>query len=160
MIILGIDPGIAATGYGVIKAAPYNKLSMIDYGCIRTAKEHAHAKRLLKIYQELKKVIKKHHPVKIAIENIYFAKNVKTAMRVSEARGIATLIAAENKIEVFEFTPLQVKQALTGYGRATKAQIQKIVKSVLKLDKIPRPNDAADALAIAITCAQTRTFDI
>ena len=158
MLILGIDPGIAVTGYGIIEVTSGNKLSMVDYGCIKTSKKEIFPQRLLIIYHELEEIIEKYHPDKISIENIYFAKNVKTAMKVSEARGVVTLAAAKSKAQIFEFTPLQVKQTLTGYGRAAKSQIQQMVKLSLKLNDIPRPVDAADALAIAITCAQTKSF--
>lgn len=158
MIILGIDPGIAITGYGIIKAGKNNQLSMIEYGCIRTSKKDEHSQKLLKIYTDLSKILKKHKPDKIAIENIYFAKNVKTAMKVCEARGVAVLASSQRMAQIFEFTPLQVKQALTGYGHAAKVQIQKMVKLILKLRNIPNPDDAADALAIAICCAQTKTI--
>ncbi|MDA2922156.1 crossover junction endodeoxyribonuclease RuvC [Patescibacteria group bacterium AH-259-L07] len=156
MTILGIDPGIAITGYGIIETARNNQLSMIEYGCIRTSKEDEHADRLLKIYTDLKKIFKKYKFDTIAIENIYFAKNVKTAMKVGEARGVAVLVCSQSKAQIFEFTPLQVKQSLTGYGRATKVQVQKMVKLILKLKNIPKPDDAADALAVAITCVQTK----
>ncbi len=157
MIILGIDPGTAIVGYAIISLKD-NELVAIDYGCIKTSKKEIFSKRLSQIYHGIDILIKKNKPDQIAIENIYFAKNVKTAMRVSEARGVAILAAAENKIEVVEFTPLQVKQALTGYGRASKNQIQQMVKIVFKLKEIPRPDDAADALAIALTCSQTKKF--
>ena len=158
MLILGIDPGIAVTRYGIIEVASGSKLSMVDYGCIKTSKNEIFSQRLLIIYRDLEEIIKKYHPDKISIENIYFAKNMKTAMKVSEARGVVTLAAAKSKAQIFECTPLQVKQTLTGYGQATKSQIQQMVKLVLKLNDIPRPVDAADALAIAITCAQTKSF--
>jgi len=157
MIILGIDPGTAIVGYAIISLKD-NELVAIDYGCIKTSKKEIFSKRLSQIYHGIDILIKKNKPDQIAIENIYFAKNVKTAMRVSEARGVAILAAAENKIEVVEFTPLQVKKALTGYGRASKNQIQQMVKIVFKLKKIPRPDDVADALAIALTCSQTKKF--
>lgn len=158
MTILGIDPGIAITGYGIIKQTGNNQLSMIEYGCIRTSKKDEHADRLLKIYTDLRKIIKKHKLDTIAIENIYFAKNVKTAMKVSEARGVVALASCQSRAQIFEFTPLQVKQSLTGYGRATKVQVQKMVKLILKLENIPKPDDAADALAVAITCVQTKKY--
>ncbi|MBL7141529.1 crossover junction endodeoxyribonuclease RuvC [Patescibacteria group bacterium] len=157
MIIMGIDPGIATVGYAFISLKG-NKLSAVDYGCIRTSKKQIFSQRLVEIYKELKKIIKKYQPDKIAIENLYFAKNVKTAINVGQARGVAVLAAAENKIQIFEFTPLQVKQALTGYGRASKKQVQEMVKAVCNLKTTPRPDDAADALAIAITCIQTKSF--
>ncbi len=157
MIILGIDPGTAIVGYAIISLKD-NELVAIDYGCIKTSKKEIFSKRLSQIYHGIDILIKKNKPDQIAIENIYFAKNVKTAMRVSEARGVAILAAAENKIEVVEFTPLQVKQALTDNERANKNQIQEMVKIVFKLKEIPRPDDAADALAIALTCSQTKKF--
>ncbi len=157
MIILGIDPGTAIVGYAIISFKD-NKLTALDYGCIKTSSKEIFSIRLSQIYHGIDNLIKKNKPDQVAIENIYFAKNVKTAMRVSEARGVAILAAAENKLKVIEFTPLQVKQALTGYGRASKSQVQQMVKIVFKLKKIPRPDDAADALAIALTCSQTKKF--
>ncbi len=163
MIILGIDPGLATTGYGVIKLkinlpAGGEKLKVIDYGCIRTSVRMAYAERLETIYKEFKKIIKKYQPQCVAIEKIYFARNVKTAMQVGEARGIITLVAVQNKVPIIEFTPLQVKQCLTGYGQASKKQVQKMVKIILNLKEIPKPDDAADALAVAITCWQTKSL--
>ncbi len=156
MIILGIDPGYAITGYAIIKVDPKTKITtLIDYGCIFSSSKDIFPKRLLIVFDGIKEIIKKYKPDKIAIEHIYFAKNAKTAIKVSEARGVITLAATIEKIDIFGFTPLQVKQALTGYGRATKSQIQQMVKNILKLKDIPRPDDAADALAIALTCAQT-----
>lgn len=153
MVILGIDPGLATTGYGIIELkAKSLKLKVIDYGCVRTSAKLLFAERLEIIYKELENLIKKYKPDKIVIEKIFFAKNVKTAMQVGEARGVVTLAAIQNKIPIFEFTPLQIKQALTGYGQASKDQVQKMVKTILDLKEIPKPDDAADALAIAITC--------
>lgn len=157
MIILGIDPGVAIVGYAFVFFKD-NKLSVIDCGCIKTSKKENFSQRLLQIYHELEILIKKNRPDQVAVESVYFAKNTKTAMKVSEARGVAILAAAENRVKVLEFTPLQVKQALTGYGRASKSQIQEMVKIVLSLKKIPKPDDVADALAIAITCSQTKSF--
>jgi len=157
MIILGIDPGTAIVGYAVI-SVKNNELTALDYGCIKTSPKEIFSKRLSQIYHGIDILIKENKPDQIAIENIYFAKNVKTAMKVSEARGVAILAAAENEIKIVEFTPLQVKQALTGYGRASKDQIQQMVKVIFKLKKTPRPDDVADALAIALTCAQTKKF--
>lgn len=157
MIVLGIDPGVALLGYAILKTQG-NNLEVIDYGCIETSSQEDFSQRLIQIYQKLKLIIKKYQPDKISIEDIYFAKNVKTAIKVSEARGVAILAAAETKAEILEYTPLQVKQALTGYGRAPKIQIQKMVKMILKLKEIPKPDDVADALAIAITCIQTKKF--
>jgi len=158
MIILGIDPGFALTGYALLKKDEKTKaISLIDYGCVSTSVREVFSQRLVILYSEIKKILKKYQPNQMAIEDIYFAKNVKTAVKVSQARGVIILAAAqeEQKIKISNFTPLQVKQALTGYGRASKQQIQQMVKNVLKLKEIPRPDDAADAIAIALTCAQT-----
>lgn len=157
MTILGIDPGFALTGYALLKKDDRSKnLSLIDYGCVSTSAQEVFPQRLVILYSEIKKIIKEYRPDQLAIEDIYFAKNVKTAVKVSQARGIVILAAAQvPEMKISNFTPLQVKQALTGYGRASKKQIQQMVKSVLKLKEIPRPDDAADAIAIALTCAQT-----
>ncbi|MBL7053818.1 crossover junction endodeoxyribonuclease RuvC [Patescibacteria group bacterium] len=159
MIILGIDPGIATTGYGLINFSEDNKLALVDYGTIKTPSKKEFPLRLLDIYNELEGIIKKYNPDKIGIENIYFAKNVKTAINVGQARGVLILVSARTKAEILEITPLQVKQGITGYGQASKQQVQKMVKLVLGLDKVPRPDDAADALAIAIVCSQRKTFN-
>lgn len=154
MIILGIDPGLAQTGYGIIETEA-KKIIPITYGSIATKANSPFPKRLEKIHLELKKIIKKYQPDKIALEELFFAKNVKTALKVSEARGVIQLTAIQQKISILEFTPLQVKQALVGYGRADKIQIQKMVQLNLNLKTLPKPDHAADALAIAICCAQT-----
>lgn len=151
MIILGIDPGTATTGYGVIDSKK-NELKLIGYGCIKTSKDNAPAERLAEIYSDLNILIKKHNPVTVAVESIFFYKNVKTAMSVAQARGVILLAVQNNKKELLEFTPLQVKNSLTGYGKADKKQVQFMVKKLLHLKKTPKPDDAADALAIAI-CA-------
>lgn len=153
MIILGIDPGTAATGYGLIKKG--RQLKIINYGCIKTETKFSTAERLEQINKHLIKIIKKHKPQKIAVENLFFFKNVKTAIKVSQARGVILATAAQMKISVEEYTPLQIKQAVTGYGRADKSQIQKMVKLLLHLKEIPKPDDAADALAAAICCANS-----
>jgi len=154
MIIIGIDPGTATTGYGIIKKENDN-LKMIDYGCIKTEQKFSTAERLEQIDQQLTKLIKKHKPQKMAIEDIFFFKNVKTVIKVSQARGVILSRAAQMKILIDEYTPLQIKQAVTGYGRAEKIQVQKMVKLLLNLKEIPKPDDAADALAAAICCANS-----
>jgi len=154
MIILGIDPGTAITGYGVIEKKD-NKLYLVDYGCIRTEAGLATAQRLYEIDRDLAKIIRKYSPEIIAVEDIFFFKNQKTAIKVSQARGVILARAAKMKIPVTEYTPLQVKQAITSYGRAGKAQVQKMVKLLLRLKEIPKPDDAADALAAAICCAHS-----
>ncbi|MFH1838146.1 MAG: crossover junction endodeoxyribonuclease RuvC [Candidatus Kuenenbacteria bacterium] len=158
MLILGIDPGLATTGYGIINETK-QEMKLIVYGCINTVPSFSTIERLEKIHQELKKIIKKYKPDKIAVEELFFAKNAKTALKVGEARGVILLTIRQNKIPFFEFTPLQVKQAITSYGRASKQQIQKMIKIILNLKEIPSPDDAADALAIAITCAQTKEMN-
>ncbi|MFH1412424.1 MAG: crossover junction endodeoxyribonuclease RuvC [bacterium] len=157
MIILGIDPGIADTGYGVIEKQG-NELINIDYGSIKTPAKTDMGKRLDSINKELKKIIKKHKPDLIAIEQLFFCKNVKTALIVGQARGVILLTCEQQKVPTTEFTPLQVKQAVAAYGGAGKMQVQKMVKILLKLEDIPKPDDAADALAIAI-CAANSNLD-
>ena len=153
MIILGIDPGTAIIGFGVIKKN--RELKLINYGCIKTPISLTTAERLKELHDQLIKLIKKHKPDIMAVEDIFFFKNLKTAIKVSQARGVILLTAAKSKISVFECTPLQIKQAITSYGRAEKIQVQKMVKTLLNLEEIPKPDDAADALAAAICCAHT-----
>lgn len=152
-MILGIDPGTAAIGFGIIKKE--KEISLIDYGCIKTPTNLTTAERLKELHRQLNALIKKHKPDMVAVEDIFFFKNLKTAIKVSQARGVILLTAAKSKIPVFECTPLQVKQAATGYGRAEKIQVQEMVKTLLNLKEIPKPDDAADALATAICCAHT-----
>lgn len=154
MKILGIDPGTAIIGIGLIEYKN-KKPEILSYGCITTDKRLSSADRLKKLYKELAGIIDEHSPDIVAVENLFFFKNQKTAISVSQARGVILLAAAQRNIKIKEFTPLQVKQALTGYGRAEKKQIQQMVKTVLNLKEIPRPDDAADALAIAICCAHS-----
>jgi len=155
MIIIGIDPGTATTGYGVIrtknkKLKMKNNLSCLDYGCIKTSQKFSDGERLKKINQELNKIIRKYKPKVLAVEKIFFFKNLKTAMPVSQAKGVILLTASRKKIPVYEFTPLQVKMVIGGYGRTEKKEIQKKIKTILNLKEIPKPDDAADALAIAV----------
>ncbi len=152
-IILGIDPGLADTGYGLL--IKERELKYLTHGCIKTKAGLAMADRLKKIYQELKSIIKKYSPEVIAVEKLFFCKNVKTALQVGQARGVVLLAAGQTNLRLEEFTPLQVKQAVVGYGNADKQQVQAMVKTILRLKKIPEPDDAADALAIAICCAHS-----
>jgi len=156
-IFLGIDPGLADTGYGLV-AQSGGELEMIDYGSIQTSKKEAMPERLKKLAEELAKIILKHRPAAAAIEKLFFCANVTTAMAVGQARGVAMLALAQNQVPFIELTPLQVKQATTGYGKADKKQMQKMVKLILKLKEIPRPDDAADALALAICAAGQARF--
>jgi len=155
MIIFGIDPGTAITGFGVLNKQGKNKLEIIDYGCIKTSNDFSTAERLKILEKELSLIIKKHKPEVVAIEDIFFFKNLKTAIKVSQARGVILLTAAKTKCKIYEYTPLQVKQAVTCYGRADKKQVQEMVKTILNLKQIPKPDDAADALATAICCAHS-----
>lgn len=153
--ILGIDPGIADTGYGVIEKDKSGNLTCLSYGSVKTKAKTAMDERLEIINKELTKIIKKNKPKLIAVEQLFFCKNAKTALIVGQARGVVLLTARQNKIPATEFTPLQVKQAVTAYGQASKIQVQKMVKLLLNLDKLPEPDDAADALAIAICAAHS-----
>ena len=153
MRILGIDPGTATTGFGVIdRKGAVNKF--VAAGVITTPADQVMLQRLDTIYQEIKQLITEYQPDCMAVELLYFANNVTTAFSVGQARGVVLLAAGQAGLEVVEFTPLQVKQAVTGYGRAQKKQIQEMVKVLLKLPEIPRPDDAADGLAIALTASQ------
>lgn len=152
IIIFGIDPGIADTGFGVIKVEN-NKLTCLDYGSIKTAAGLPLADRLEIINLELIKIIKKFKPDLMAVEELFFCNNAKTALVVGQARGVVVLTAKLLKIPSVEFTPYQVKQAVSTYGHAKKDQVQRMVKLILNLKELPRPDDAADALAIAICAA-------
>lgn len=149
MVIMGIDPGFAITGYGIVKYEG-NKFSVIDYGAITTKPSMTLPKRLLHLNERLEDIIRECRPDAIAVEELFFNKNIKTALSVGHGRGVALLAAAKSGSKVFEYTPLQVKQAVVGYGRAQKSQMQQMVKAILNLPKIPKPDDVADALAVAI----------
>lgn len=149
MKILGIDPGTATTGFGLINKSG-SKLVKLDAGVISTPKTEHMQNRLKMLYDDLAELVKTHQPDYIAVEKLFFTNNITTAMSVSQARGIVLLVAAQNNIELAEYTPLQVKMSVTGYGQAEKKQVQEMVKKILKLSVIPKPDDAADALAIAI----------
>ncbi len=172
MIIIGIDPGVALVGYGVIKTSipkylkqnKNEKPKVVDFGCIVTTTTDSMGKRLEKIHDEVSNLIKKHKPNLISVESLYFFKNQKTAMPVSQAKGVILLAAAKNNIPVLEFTPLQVKMAIVGYGRAEKKQVQEMAKQLLDLElfnpkeKNRKKDDAADALGLAI-CALLKGFN-
>jgi crossover junction endodeoxyribonuclease RuvC len=150
VVVLGIDPGTASLGWGIIKRTEEVAYKVEAYGCIKTDKSNLFSRRLEEIHRELSKIIKKYEPDIAAVEQLFFAKNVKTAISVGEARGVAILAAVQANLAVAEYTPLQVKQSLVGYGRAEKKQMQKMLKVLLGLEDIPKPDDAADALAIAL----------
>jgi len=155
MKVLGIDPGTATTGWGVIEKIKNSELRIQDCGCIETNKKLPQPERLSQIVKEIQKIIKAHKPDIAAIERLFFFKNLKTAMAVSESRGAILATVAASKIPVYEYTPLEIKQALIGYGRAEKRQIQRMVKILLNLKDVPKPDDLADALACAICCANS-----
>jgi len=154
MIILGIDPGTATTGYGVIESKN-GQLKFVEHGCILTKSSEDLEHRLSIIFDELTAIIKKFKPDMVAVEELFFASNAKTAISVGHARGVILLACSKSKIPVYEYTPLQVKQAICGYGRGDKQQIQKMVQALLSLEEIPKPDDAADGLAIAICHANS-----
>lgn len=164
MTILGVDPGLAETGWGVIQqSAISNQLSaerweVLGYGSIKTKAGEPLAERLSKIHREVLSLIEKYKPDIVAIEELFFGANVKTAMKVGEARGVVLLTCGTLGVMVTEYTPLQIKIALTGYGRAEKSQMQKMVQRFLNLKKIPKPNHAADALACAYCHAVSKNL--
>lgn len=156
-IILGIDPGIADTGYGFLRVRG-GSLECLEYGSIKTPAGQALPERLQTLYRELNRLIKKHQPQVAAAEQLFFNKNVRTALIVGQARGVALLALSQAGLPILDFTPAQVKQAVSAYGQASKLQVQKMVKLILKLETIPQPDDAADALAVAICAANQRQY--
>lgn len=149
MIILGIDPGTAITGYGLIEHTG-NKFKLIEYGVVQSTKDLPLAERLHSIFNGINRIIETYRPDHVAIEELFFNKNTKTALAVGQARGVIVLAASLKGLPVYEYTPLQVKQAVVGYGRAEKQQVQFMVKAIMNLAETPKPDDAADALAIGI----------
>lgn len=150
MIILGIDPGVAITGYGVIQTGKNDMIIYKDAGFIETSKEKIFSNRLEKIYTELSKIIATHKPHVIAIEEVFFCRNTKTAISVGQARGVVLLASAQKNKKIYQYTPLQIKQSICGYGWAKKQEVQERVRVALNLKEIPRPDDVADALAVAL----------
>lgn len=157
MRILGIDPGIAIVGYGVIDEQR-GDIKPVQYGSIQTPKELTTSARLHQIYLSMQEIIKSYQPEVIAVEKLFFNTNATTAFTVGQARGVILLAAEEAGIPLFEYTPLQVKQAVVGYGRAEKKQMQAMVRMLLNLKEVPKPDDVADALGIAITHAHTGSY--
>lgn len=154
MRILGIDPGTGILGFGVIDVAK-GKAQLVDAGVIRTPVKEDDAVRLHTIYEELTDIIAHNKPQVMSVEKLFFSRNVTTAMTVAQARGVVLLTAMQAGLEIHEYTPMQIKQAITGYGKADKTQMQEMVKVILGLKTIPKPDDAADALAAAITHSMT-----
>lgn len=157
MIILGIDPGTATTGFGVIQV-DHSEAKLMDYGCIETPKDKPLAERLTQISKDLEELIRLWVPDSIAIEELFFSKNVKTAMHVAHARGAIMQKLASEGFEIYEYKPQQIKEAVCGYGKAEKWQVQKMVQMILNMKEIPKPDDAADALACALCHAQHLKF--
>lgn len=150
MLAIGIDPGTAITGYGLVSEEDDGSLKVVDYGVILTSADDAMPDRLVQLYQQLKNIIELHSPQSGAVEKLFFARNVRTALTVGQARGVALLALAESEVSIAEYSPNEIKQAVVGYGGADKNQVQKMVQAILELDQIPHPDDAADALAVAI----------
>ncbi len=149
MRILGIDPGFAITGYGIIDTNK-SQVELVCYGVIRTSAKNTFPERITEVYESLNTIIEKYEPDEVAIEELFFNKNVKTGILVSQARGVMILSCVLNGIKINEYTPLQVKKGLTGYGKAPKVQCMSVVRMLLELEEIPKPDDAADALAVAL----------
>jgi crossover junction endodeoxyribonuclease RuvC len=149
MLVLGIDPGTAITGWGIVERDG-DSLTLLDYGTVTTTSGTPLPERLQIIYRELGQILERHVPDAVAVEKLFFSKNVRTALAVGQARGVALLAIADAGLPLHEYTPLEVKQSVSGYGRASKEQVQKLVQILLGLDSLPEPDDAADAIAVAI----------
>ena len=158
-LALGIDPGIATTGFGFVRLEQDGSLVAVKYGVILTSKETSAPARLERLYNDLSSLLKEYHPDTAAVEKLFFSRNVTTALAVGQARGVVMLCMQQAGIEPFEYTPNEIKQAVAGYGGAQKKQIQEMVRALLQLDSVPKPDDAADALAIAITHLNTKRYD-
>jgi len=158
MMILGIDPGYARVGWAALEVEN-SKFKIQKYGCIETSKNTKPQERLVDVYKQVCALIKKHKPDSLAVEELFFTTNAKTAFKVGEARGVIILAGAMQKIPVFSYTPLQVKIAVTGYGKADKPQVGRMIKAILKMKEIPKLDDTADAIAVALTHAFTKKFD-
>lgn len=150
MLVIGIDPGTATTGYGLVRELKDGSLEAVDHGVILTPAGTPMPERLVQLYQQLNEILLLHQPVSGAVEKLFFQRNVTTAISVGQARGVALLALAQAGMGVSEYTPMEIKQAVAGYGGADKLQVQQMVKALLSLEDIPRPDDAADALAVAI----------
>lgn len=155
MRILGIDPGTGILGFGVIDVDARGKATLVDGGVIRTPANQPDSDRLITIYDELHELITELKPTVMSVEKLFFAQNVTTAMSVSQARGVVLLCGKQHGMELYEYTPLQIKMAITSYGKADKKQVQEMVRVILGLEEVPKPDDAADAIAAALTCAQS-----
>jgi crossover junction endodeoxyribonuclease RuvC len=157
-LALGIDPGTATTGYGLVRMEPDGGLTAVQYGVILTPKDVPASQRLEMLYDELRALLKQYPPDTAAVEKLFFQRNVSTAIGVGQARGVVLLALQQAGVQAFEYTPNEIKQAVAGYGSADKRQVQEMVRALLLLDAIPRPDDAADALAVAITHLNTNRY--
>jgi len=157
-LALGIDPGTATTGFGLVRLNPDGELMAVKYGVILTPKDASASARLVMLYDQLQSLLKEYKPDTAAVEKLFFSRNVTTALAVGQARGVVMLSLEQAGIEPFEYTPNEVKQAVAGFGGADKRQVQDMVRALLQLESIPKPDDAADALAIAITHLNTRRY--
>lgn len=160
MLVLGIDPGTATTGYGLVRETSTGDLEAVACGVISTPKNTLPELRLLEIYNQITSLVALHRPDTAAVEKLFFQRNVTTAMAVSQARGVVLLVLAQSNLSVAEYTPMEIKQAIAGYGGADKNQVQQMVKAILNLEDIPRPDDAADALAVAICHSHAYRFKL
>jgi len=158
-LALGIDPGTATTGYGLVRLSPDGELVSVSYGVILTPKESSPSARLEMIYDQMTDLLKEHKPDTAAVEKLFFARNVTTGIAVGQARGVVMLAIQKAGLEAFEYTPKEIKNAVAGYGGADKRQVQEMVRALLQLESIPKPDDAADALAVAITHLNTRRYE-
>ncbi len=158
MIIIGLDPGLATLGYGVIEKDARGNCRAIDCGVVLTPKEEGLPVRLAMLEEGINKILEQYKPDEVAVEELFFSKNITTGIAVAHARGVALLACVKSCGKLYEYTPMQIKQALTGYGKADKKQMQSVVTSLLKLKAVPKPDDAADALAVALCHAFTSRF--
>ncbi len=159
MLVIGVDPGIATTGYGIVREMPGGELQVVDYGALETSKARSLPERLHDLHHSLRDLIARWQPQEAAVEALFFAANAKSAMSVGHARGVALMTLHEAGLTIAEYTPMQVKQSISGYGGADKRQMQEMVRLLLRLPGIPKPDDAADALAVAITHIHHRRWN-
>ncbi len=159
MLVLGLDPGTARTGYGLVREHPDGTLEAIAYGVYTTAPDTPTAHRLLSLYHQLNQTLANHHPQQVAIEELFFGKNVTTGIKVAQARGVLLLALAQAGLQIYEYKPKTAKMTITGFGDADKYQMQEMIRQLLGLENIPKPDDAADGLAIAITHLQSTRFE-
>jgi crossover junction endodeoxyribonuclease RuvC len=159
ILALGIDPGTATTGYGLVRLSPDGELVAVKHGVILTSKDATPPARLEMIYDQMQDLLREHNPDTAAVEKLFFARNVTTGIAVGQARGVVMLAIQKAGLEAFEYTPKEIKNAVAGYGGADKRQVQEMVRALLQLDSIPKPDDAADALAVAITHLHTKRYE-